>query len=81
MQQKIQFSDEELGEVFTYLDELRVSGVTNMWGAGPFVERREGWGEDKASKALTTWIEVYDRNKPLDKMVKEAQVLLANEAP
>lgn len=33
-----------------YLDELRESGVTNMWGAPEFVERRFGvsWAEAKA---------------------------------
>ena len=81
MQQKIQFSDEELAEVFEYLDELRVSGVTNMWGAGRFVEASQGWNEDKSGKALLMWMKVYSRDKPMTQMVKEAQVLLANEAP
>lgn len=75
---KIKFNDEELLEVFEYLDALRKSGVTNMWGAPAFVERRFSWEDDKASKAFHLWkdtIKVGD----LDCRVQKALEIQAHE--
>jgi hypothetical protein len=32
------FTRNELAEMFQYLDDLRQSGATNMFGAGPYLE-------------------------------------------
>ena len=49
-----------LTEAFEYLDELRESGETNMWGAVPYIERDLGH-DNKTSKSLQLkWMESFD---------------------
>lgn len=43
---------EQETEVFEYLDALRESGVTNMYGAGVYIERDFGMEREEA-KALS----------------------------
>lgn len=40
-----------------YLIDLRDSGVTNMWGATPYIASEFGVSSTKASKILCEWIE------------------------
>jgi hypothetical protein len=40
-------------EYFAYLDDLRASGVTNMFGARPYVEEEFGLSKAEATKVLT----------------------------
>jgi hypothetical protein len=46
-------------EVFAYLDTLRESGVTNMFGAGPYLEGEFGVSRREARDLLLEWIETY----------------------
>jgi hypothetical protein len=39
-----------------YLEELRQSGVTNMWGATPYIQMRFDVDEKTADKILFEWI-------------------------
>lgn len=49
-------------EVFDYLVELRDSGVTNMFGAVPYmVLHFDNMSEEEASKYLTDWMESFKR--------------------
>jgi hypothetical protein len=43
-------------EVFTYLNDLRESGVTNMFGARPYIVRQFGVNENKAGQLLALWM-------------------------
>ena len=43
-------------EYFDYLEALRKSGVTNMFGAAPYLEREFGMDEDEAVKILKQWM-------------------------
>ena len=48
-------------EHLTYLDELRESGVTNMFGAGAYVERRfPELTKSEARMVLTYWMENFN---------------------
>ena len=38
--------------IFEYLDDLRESGVTNMFGAGPYVQDEFGLGRREAGEAV-----------------------------
>lgn len=54
-------------EYFNYLNDLRDSGVTNMYGATPYLEKDFGLDKQKARKFLSTWMknfneEGYDKN-------------------
>jgi hypothetical protein len=47
--------------VFTYLEDLRVSGKTNMFGAVPYLERDFGMPRAKAREALAQWMAEYEK--------------------
>lgn len=43
-----------------YLEELRRSGVTNMFGATPYLMEEFGLEKNEARKILTDWMNNYD---------------------
>lgn len=46
-------------EHLEYLDDLRDSGVTNMFGAGAYVEREFGVSRKEASLIVSYWMESF----------------------
>jgi hypothetical protein len=42
-----------------FLIDLRDSGVTNMWGASPYLEREFGLTRKEASDILLQWIKSF----------------------
>ena len=53
-------------EHLKYLDGLRESGVTNMLGAGPYVERVFSLDAKTADTILGYWIESFEERHPDD---------------
>ncbi len=53
-------------EVFDFLDTLRDSGVTNMWGARPYLQETFGFDRATAAGWLTRWMESYGRRHGLE---------------
>jgi hypothetical protein len=51
-------------EMFKFLDDLRESGVVNMFGATPYIQREFGLSRAEASKVLTSWMETFDERHP-----------------
>ena len=49
-----------VSKYWIFLEELRRSGVTNMFGAVPYIEARFGVSRDEASKILVDWMRNYD---------------------
>jgi len=47
-------------EVFNFLNELRISGVTNMYGASPYIEDIFSINESEARKLLILWMENFN---------------------
>jgi hypothetical protein len=48
-----------------YLDELRESGVTNMFGAAPYVQRRfPQLDQQEARKVLSYWMQTFATRHP-----------------
>ena len=45
---------------FDYLDDLRGSGITNMFGAAPYLEQEFGVSKAGARTILKQWMESYD---------------------
>jgi hypothetical protein len=45
-----------------YLDELRESGVTNMFGAVPYLVAEFGLDKKEAREVLSKWMESFDQN-------------------
>lgn len=53
-------SDEDTREaVLDYLDELRRDGVTNMFGAGQYIEDDFGFSRQDARAALSYWMKTF----------------------
>ena len=46
---------------FEYLVALRDSGVTNMWGAAPYLQEYFGLGPKEARDILVQWIESFEK--------------------
>lgn len=52
-------------DVLKFLDDLRSSGVTNMFGAWQYLESEFMFDRDEASSALSYWMATFgDRGNP-----------------
>lgn len=47
-----------------YLDNLRESGVTNMYGATPYLQREFGLPEKDARTILRKWMDTFSERHP-----------------
>ena len=52
-------SDPKMQGIFDYLDKLRESGVTNMFGAGSYLERDFNMTKREAREALIAWMDAF----------------------
>ena len=52
--------NEECTEYYVFLEVLRQSGVTNMFGATPYLREEFGLGRREAIKILSSWMDNYD---------------------
>ncbi len=55
------FTHEELTEYFEYLDDLRESGVTNMYGAGAYISNEYGVDHREAEKIVLAWMHTFSK--------------------
>jgi hypothetical protein len=46
-------------EMFEYLDTLRETGVTNMFGASPYLQQAFDLERKEAKNILTEWMQTY----------------------
>jgi len=51
-------------EVFCYLDVLRESGVTNMFGGGAYLQDEFKMTRREANSALTEWMQTFSERHP-----------------
>lgn len=49
-----------MSEYFEYLNELRESGVTNMFGASPYLQNEFGLGRYEARDIVKQWMESFN---------------------
>ena len=56
---------EENNQYYSYLNELRESGITNMFGASPYLQEEFGLEKQEAAKLLTYWMENFDKLQTL----------------
>lgn len=61
---KYQINKENIGYYKT-LEEIRRSGICNMWGAAPHLAEMEDISEEKAEEVLLEWINNYNEIKNL----------------
>ena len=53
-----------IDEHLEYLDELRESGVTNMYGASPYLSDAFDLDTSTARKYLTYWMKTFGQRHP-----------------
>lgn len=54
--------DKEIKDkVYKYLDDLRESGITNMFGARPYLQEEFGFDEKEAALWLTNWMKDFGK--------------------
>lgn len=53
------YTEDEL-KYFDWLEKLRVSGITNMFGASPYLAAAFNLGQREAYKILVKWMENYE---------------------
>ena len=51
--------EEDREEMFEFLDDLRESGKTNMFGATPYVQQAFGLSLSDACEVLAEWMETF----------------------
>lgn len=51
-----------LDPAFLYLNKLRRSGATNMYGAAPYLQSRFGYDRAEAKAKLHAWMEWAESN-------------------
>ncbi len=49
-------------DVYTFLDALRESGVTNMFGAAPYVQEEFGFKLQVAQNWLSSWMRDFGKS-------------------
>lgn len=59
----------EQREVNVFLDVLRSSGVTNMWGAGPYIMKEFGCTKHQAQAHLLEWMKTFSERKEKGEIV------------
>jgi len=53
-------TEERLARYLMFLDQLRESGITNMFGARPFLQQEYGELDDaQAAKVLAYWMATF----------------------
>jgi hypothetical protein len=60
-------------EYFRYLDNLRASGVTNMFGAAPYLADAFDLGKKEARSILSKWMTTYDGSDDIDARAAKAE--------
>ena len=53
--------NEEWVDYYKFLEVLRQSGVTNMYGAVPYLQEYDDLTYAEASDILSSWMENYDQ--------------------
>lgn len=56
--------EEATDEVLEYLDDLRDSGVTNMFGAGAYLREDFGYSVNQSMSALAYWMHTFGDRHP-----------------
>jgi len=47
-------------QYYLFLDELRESGITNMFGAIPYLEKQFNLNKELAREVLKDWMETFE---------------------
>ena len=59
--EELELPVEDLQEFYDFLDALRKTGDTNMYGAGSYLETAFDMGRRMARKVLSAWMKDFTR--------------------
>lgn len=62
---------DDITKYFEYLDRLRKSGKTNMFGARPYLADEFNLDDDEAKKILLGWMKTFHPDISADKRAKQ----------
>ena len=62
----------EIGEYFAFLDVLKESGETNMFGAGSYLQEEFNMNKYDARKILSAWMTTFGNSNSVDLRVEQA---------
>jgi hypothetical protein len=65
MTKRTECTADEAADYFRYLDDLRESGATNMFGARPYLAAEFGLDRDLSTAVHTAWMETFDGKSSL----------------
>lgn len=54
-------------EHLIFLDKLRESGITNMFGASPYVQKMFGTSKKHSIEILSYWMKTFEERHPRKK--------------
>jgi hypothetical protein len=58
-----EFKERDWTQFFSYLDQLRESGVTNMLGSALYLQGAFELDNKEAKQILTTWMKTFNKNE------------------
>ena len=64
----IRKTTEQEKEVFQYLNKLRESGVTNMYGASPYIQSKFGLDRQDSRILLSIWMSNFSEEGNYDEI-------------
>jgi len=67
-----EFGHLELIEYFEYLDDLRESGETNMFGAGNYLRDDHGLDRREAGAVVSAWMKTFDGSSSAEQRADKA---------
>ncbi len=59
MKTEIKLENLDLDVIYNFLDRLRESGRTNMFGAAPYVQNAFGLSQKEARQAVSSWMKTF----------------------
>ena len=66
------FQERDWEEFFSYLDQLRESGVTNMLGSALYLQGAFELDNKEAKQILTTWMKLFNKNDTTEERAHKA---------
>ena len=64
---EINITEDQHEKYYVYLDNLRESGITNMYGAVPYLKKAFKIKEDIATTILSNWMRSFPTRHPESK--------------
>ena len=66
-------TDQTLIEMFRYLDDLREDGTTNMYGAGPYLQKEFDIDSIEAMKITLAWMHTFSKDESPEARAAKAE--------